>query len=135
MQGGPTTPGPASKLCCVWLVRGFPASRTAGTATVVLRFRGDAARGGPCIDVDQCQRCRVAVLCMHWSTSMGSGLVECVESAVEVGRYACRRGGGVGGAPPKGSESTLTNASANMSDDNVDSGQRRCHGPPRGANV
>src|SRR4051794_8167579 len=30
-----------------------------------------------------------------------------------------------------GSASTLTNASANMSDDNVDSGQRRCRGPLR----
>src|SRR4051812_151759 len=101
-------------------------------------FGGDLAWGGLCIDVDQCQRCRVAVSCVYWSTSMGPGPCLVRGSAVGVGRDAGRRGGGgggggVGGGPPKGSASTLTNASANMYDDNVDSGQHRCRGPPRGA--
>src|SRR4051812_9146364 len=80
----------------------FLASRAAGTAMVVSRFRGDLVRGWDCIDVDQCQRCRGAFLCAYWSTSMGSSPVEyvgCAGSAVEVARDAAA-GMAVSGTTP-----------------------------------
>src|SRR4051794_24308558 len=64
----------------------FLAPRASGTAMVVSRFRGGLVWGALCIDVDQCKRCRGAFLCVYWSTSMGSGSVECVGSAAELGR-------------------------------------------------